>query len=114
MEDVFIWLGEKENPYPYFSNSDLLVITSKSEACPYVLNEAKVLNVPSIITNFSSASEFIDNDMNGVIVPVEKIGTKIEEIITNQDYYNRIKRNLLNCIYDNKAILVNFYKIVSV
>ena len=43
VENIVIPLGEKANPYPYISNADLLVNTSISEACPYVINEAKIL-----------------------------------------------------------------------
>lgn len=68
-------LGLKLNPYPYFKNSNLYVATSESEACPMVLNEASLLGLPIITTDFGSAYEFILN--NSQISSIDKIADLI-------------------------------------
>lgn len=105
VEDIFIWLGEKNNPYPYIARSDLLVCSSISEACPNVINEAKILHVPVLTTDFPSAHEFIDNGVNGFISSFDKFHSKLNEIISNKDLYNSIKSNISNFEYDNNEIL---------
>ena len=60
VEEEVTLLGEKSNPYPYIRHADILACTSISEACPYVINEAKILGVPIVCTNFGSSIEFID------------------------------------------------------
>ncbi|MFA5540258.1 MAG: glycosyltransferase [Bacteroidales bacterium] len=112
INDNFIWLGSKDNPYNYLMKSDLLVVTSTSEACPYVLNEAKVLNIPIITTNYSSAVEFIEDGINGFIVPLEKIADRIEKIILNNEIYDSIKHNLSTNGYDNNLMLNKIYSLV--
>ena|GEM_PF-7133817 len=81
-----------DNPYSYISQADLIVNTSISEAAPNVINEALILHVPVICTNFGSAKEYVDNDKNGYIVPIEKIAEKVELLIKNISEYNRIKK----------------------
>ena len=103
--DVFFWLGPKNNPYPYIKDSDLIVVTSSTEAAPNVINEAKILHIPIISANFGSASEFLKNDYEGYILPFHEIGSKIRLIIKNGMEYSRIKANLSKFTYDNRKIL---------
>ena len=112
VENFFIWLGAKDNPYPYIVNSDLLVNVSISEACPYVINEAKVLHIPIVCTNFGSAPEFIENDVNGVIATIEQFADKIEVLISDKTEYKRLKNNILKYKYDNDKILKDIYMIL--
>lgn len=112
VEDNFVWLGAKDNPYPYMANSNLLVMTSKSEACPYVLNEAKIIGLPIITTNYGSAIEFIDNGLDGIITPIENMVDEIEKIILDKELYNTIKQNLQTYRYENKAI-DKFYSLIG-
>lgn len=99
-----VLLGEINNPYPYLSKSDMLVSTSISEACPYVLNEAKILGIPVVTTNYGSATEFITNGIDGIITPVENITESIYELITNKENYSAIKKSLSYFKYDNSEI----------
>lgn len=111
-DNFLIWLGEKNNPYPYLAQSDLVVSTSSSEACPNVINEAKILHIPVVCTNFGSATEFIENGVNGYIVPIEQMVDKIELLIKNKDEYNRIKENSSHSVYENEEILKRVEKIL--
>jgi len=103
--DCVLLLGEKNNPYPYIHLSDLVVCTSLSEACPNVINEAKILHTPVVSTNFGSAKEFITNGIDGFIEPIETIGEKIEIMIKEKVEYDRIKNTILCFDYDNKEII---------
>lgn len=105
VEDCVIYLGEKDNPYCYIRNSELLVSTSLSEACPYVINEAKILHKPVVCTDFGSAEEFIENGVNGYISPIEKIHEPIISLIKNKELYDRMVSNVSDFVYDNKRII---------
>lgn len=105
VNDFVILLGEKNNPYPYIAESKLLICTSLSEACPYVINEAKILHIPVISTNFGSAKEFINHEENGYIVPLEKIEEKIGLMISDKESYAKIKNNIDFFTYDNDKLL---------
>ena len=62
LTDNIILLGELKNPYPYFKNSDILLVPSYAEAAPMVFYEAKALGLPVFSTDTTSAYEMIGND----------------------------------------------------
>lgn len=88
-ENVF-WLGYKLNPYPYMKHSDLCVSLSTTEACPMVFNEARVLNVPIVSTDFGSADEFVTNGSDGYVCPIENIADVICNLCLNKVEYDAI------------------------
>lgn len=63
----WVFHGKLENPFPYIKNADFLLQLSDYEAFGYVLLEALVLGTTVITTDYSSASEMI-NDSNGYII----------------------------------------------
>ena len=113
VEEEVALLGEKSNPYPYIRHADILACTSISEACPYVINEAKILGVPIVCTNFGSSIEFIENNEEGVITSIEKFHEVIEKLIENKKFYNHIKFRLGGFEYKNEDIMSNIYALID-
>jgi glycosyltransferase involved in cell wall biosynthesis len=113
VQDCVKLLGEKNNPYCFIINADLIVNTSLSEANPYVINEAKILNVPVVCTNFGSARELINYGVNGYYEPLDKISERIKFLIDNSDKYNSIKAELFTFIYNNDEILSKVYLLIN-
>lgn len=112
VEDCFVYLGGKFNPYPYIANSNLLVSSSFSEACPYVVNEAKVLGVPIVSTDYGSSYEFVNHNVNGYITPLDKMSIIIEQLINNEDTYTQIRNNVKKFVYDNEMIVKKLVEIL--
>lgn len=81
VEKQVLCLGGKSNPYPYLKAADLLVSTSKSEACPMVFNEAKLLHVPILSADYGSAFEFVEQGKDGYITSIEEMPLKLIELI---------------------------------
>lgn len=67
IQDTFILLGKKENPYPYMKQMDVVALLSHYEGYGMVLDEAKILNKKIIITD-TAAREALNNTQNGKIV----------------------------------------------
>lgn len=106
-------IGERDNPYPYIAKSDLLVCTSKSESFSYVINEAKVLEVPVISNNFPVATEVVE-ESTGCICNIETMDKIIFELIENHEgKYTKLKENIKGHIYKNSQILFNLYKLID-
>lgn len=105
VSDNVVLLGEKNNPYPYIKQANLLVCTSVSEACPNVINEAKILHTPVVSTNFGSAGEFITNGIEGFVEPLDSIKDRIEMLIHNQSLYYKVKHGLSGFEYNNEGII---------
>ena len=78
--DCFTILGRKENPYPYIKNCDIYVQPSRHEAYSLVMIEAKILKRPIVCTDFDGADEQINNEVNGIIVPLNDIKALSEAI----------------------------------
>lgn len=113
VHNEIILLGEKSNPYPYIANADILACTSVSEACPYVINEAKILDIPVVCTNFGSSYEFISDNENGLIVSLDKFHVALDKLMDNRNLYDCLKSNLEFFHYDNEKILSSIYSLFS-
>lgn len=97
-------LGNKPNPYPYFSHSDLYVSTSYSEACPMVFREAGILGKPIVTSNFGSSYEFVEEGVNGYIDTIENLWQPVAKMIQDKEAYQRIKLNCETYKIDNELI----------
>ena len=84
LEKTFFLLGAKENPYPYMKQTDIFCLLSKFEGYGMVLEEAKILNKPILITN-TAAREAVENYKNAMIVENDEheIYNKLKYIIEN-------------------------------
>lgn len=85
-----IMLGARSNPYPYIKRANLLVSTSESEACPMIFNEAKILGIPIVSSNFGSSYEFIKQGTDGYITSIEEMHKVIEKLITDKTEYSKL------------------------
>jgi glycosyltransferase involved in cell wall biosynthesis len=92
VKDEVIYLGGKDNPYPYLKSADLMVSVSKSEACPMIFNEARILNIPVLSADFGSAGEFIEDGYNGFISTIERMPDIICELMNKPEILGRIRQ----------------------
>lgn len=53
LEENILFLGRKQNPYPYFKIADCVILTSEYEGYPVVFLESFILNKPLITTKVS-------------------------------------------------------------
>jgi glycosyltransferase involved in cell wall biosynthesis len=93
LENNFFLIGLRENPYPYIANANCLVQPSRFEGKSVVLDEAKILNVPILVTNYNTAKDQIDHLKNGIIVDMnaESIAEGIMELLKDKNLLNSIK-----------------------
>ena len=98
VEDDFILLGSRANPYPFMKQCDIYVQPSRHEGYCITLAEARCFNSPIVSTNFTGANEQILHAHNGLVVEVDEqqMYEAIKQIIINQSLRNIIKNNLQN------------------
>lgn len=70
----FFLLGSRENPYVYMKNCDFLVQSSRFEGKSVVLDEAKILNTPVIVTDYTTARDSVEHGKTGWITPMTPAG----------------------------------------
>ena len=69
VEDSFVLLGFKENPYQYVSRCDLYVCSSRREGFSTAVTEALIVGTPVVSTDCSGAKELLgENDEYGLVV----------------------------------------------
>lgn len=105
LSDNVVLLGEKSNVYPYMAKADLYVSTSLSESFPLVINETKALGIPIVSNNFGSASESVEDGVDGYIVPIESMADVIVRLIENKSQMQLLKENLSREKYNNSIII---------
>ena len=79
LEETILFLGRKENPYPYFKLSDCVILSSEYEGYPVVYLESFVLNRPIITTKVSDYEQV----QNGRGIVVEKNSEAIYTAMKN-------------------------------
>ena len=71
-ENNFYLLGAKENPYPYIKYANYFCLLSNYEGYGMVLDEAKILNKPIIITDTASRESIINYNKGTIVENSEK------------------------------------------
>ena len=115
LQDRFILLGIKENPYPYVRNADIYVQTSRFEGKSIAIDEAKILNKPILVTNFTTVRDQISDGVNGLIVDmdVESIVEGLESLIKDSNLRNRLKNNLASEELGTEKEIEVFYSLCN-
>ncbi|KIV75317.1 Capsular polysaccharide biosynthsis protein [Bacillus mycoides] len=96
LQDHFLLLGLKENPYPYIREADIYVQPSRFEGKSIAIDEAKILHKPIVLTNFSTAKDQIKNEENGLIIDMDahSLSEGIKKLIHNEELRNKLIKNL--------------------
>jgi glycosyltransferase involved in cell wall biosynthesis len=105
MDECIIMLGAKTNPHYYIKHADLFVCLSESEACPRVVNEAKILGTPTVSTDFPTICEFIEDGKTGIISPLSDIPNAIMRFCNDKVLRERIERNISQFHFDNTELM---------
>ena len=110
LSDKVSLLGAKENPYPYLSNSDVMIQSSLFEGKSIVLDEAKILAVPIVATEYPTVRDQVLEGKEGLIVPItpEGIADGIEKLLKNEDLRLGIKKYLSSHEYGNTEELKKY------
>lgn len=114
LEQNFILLGLKANPYPFIKQSDIYVQTSRFEGKSIAIDEAKILNKPIVVTDFSTAKDQITNGHDGLIVTMNVKGVVegIEKVITEKELQETLVNNLKNVHLGTEEEIKKLYRII--
>lgn len=115
LQNVLIMLGPICNPYPYMSQCDIYVQTSRHEGFGLTVAEAKILNKPIVCTNFETSHMQLKNGFNGLIADFEpaEIADAIETLINDKSLYHYMECNLSLEKKGNLDMINDFYKLLS-
>ena len=104
VESSFIFLGEKGNPYPYIKQADYFALLSYFEGYGMVLEEAKIMNKPILVTD-TAAKEAVKNYDKKIIIENNEDAIFDEFKNVLQDKYIFLDEVNTRYNYDNKYLL---------
>ena len=111
MDDYVSIIGKRSNPYPYIKKADYFCLLSNFEGYGMVLEEAKILGKPIIITD-TAAREAVEKYENSLIL--ENDEDKIYEGLRSVIKTNKINdKDFENKPYDNSKIIENLIKLIG-
>lgn len=115
MEEQVILLGKKSNPYPYIKACDVYVQPSRYEGKAVTVREAQILEKPVVITAFPTAKSQLNDQVDGVIVPLENelAGDAIADLIRNSSLRERLCEYERTHDYGNEREVNKIYALIE-
>ncbi len=118
LNSQFIFLGEKENPYPYLAAADMFVLPSRQDTFPLVCLEAMALNKPIISFKQDIGIASIIEGTCGLVVETRTsaaLAQAILELAKDKQLQQRFAKNgqlLQKNNYDASVILPKINQLV--
>lgn len=105
--------GLKSNPYPYIAECDIFVQSSRYEGKSIVLDEAKILCKPIVVTNYKTVASSITDGVNGIICDMddEDLADKIQNLIERADIRESLMNQLLSEKNGNEGEIYKYLKL---
>ena len=96
-EANLILTGEMENPYPFYNQSSVFVLTSREDPFPLVVLEHALLGKPVIcFDKGTGSSEFVMEYDAGMVIPyfeMDAVVNAISQLYHNQELYHHYAAN---------------------
>lgn len=115
LKQNFVFTNGQINPYKFMEYANIIVHPARFEGKAVAVEEALVMNIPIIITNYSSAKDQIIDNVTGYIVPFdsEKLYKKISLLVSSPENINKIKNNQNKLCHGNSAEINKLYNIIN-
>lgn len=88
IDGYITWIGNQNNMYPVYVNSDIVVLPSYREGLPKSLIEACAVGRPIVTTDVPGCRECVDDGVNGYLVPLkssEELADAIMKLVESPD-----------------------------
>ncbi len=101
LEEDFLLLGQKENPYPYYVQADLYVHATRFEGKSIAIQEAQILGCTVVASDCNGNREQIEDGKDGLLCELTPfaVAEKIEAL-----YLDEVKRKTLGKDAGKKSI----------
>jgi glycosyltransferase involved in cell wall biosynthesis len=115
LENNFILLGKRTNPYPFIRACDLYVQPSRYEGKAVTVTEAKIVGKPILITNYPTARSQVEHGIDGLIcdLSIEGLSEGIEKMYNERDLRKELISNLNGMDFSNKHEINKLYDLIG-
>lgn len=93
LQDVVLWLGQRDDVATILAGSDLFVLPTLSDQFPTVLLEAMAAGLPVISTSVGGVPEIVSHESTGLLVPagdVAALAGAIERLVSDAALRRRL------------------------
>ncbi len=115
LEDKFILLGERANPYPYIRNCDIYVQPSYFEGKSIAVDEAKIFAKPIVCTKFPTVYDQLADGETALLAEInaQSIAEKIETLLSSDELCKTLSENLKKEKTGNEEEIDKFYALLE-
>lgn len=115
IQDAVHFYGEQPNPYRFMTNADLLLVTSRHEAAPMVIEEARILGLSVLTVKTTSSKEMVLDRHCGWVCEnsQEGINECLMEILNHKTLLEQMKLSLKDDVTDNTEAFRQFRMIIG-
>lgn len=115
MEEHVILLGKKANPYPYIAACDLYAQPSRYEGKAVTVREAQMLGKPVVITRYATSASQLEENVDGVIVPMDNEGCAagIAALLRDEEKMAQLRETCLQRDYSNAEEVEKIYRLME-
>ncbi|MGM8364852.1 glycosyltransferase [Virgibacillus sp. W0181] len=115
LEDDFILLGKKTNPYPYMKAADLYVQPSRYEGKAVTVTEAQMLAKPVLITNYPTAHGQVNDGVDGIIcdLSIAGIADGIAQLYDQPELGEKLTKNCKQMKFNDEMELAKLYQLMQ-
>lgn len=115
LEDHFIILGKKSNPYPYINACDIYVQPSRYEGKAVTVREAQMLGKPVVITDYKTAHSQVKNGFDAIVssMNVSAVANDIMRLAQNDLLRSTLSANTQSSDYSNSNYMEQLYALIE-
>jgi glycosyltransferase involved in cell wall biosynthesis len=97
VEDSFILMGAKENPFPYMKQADIYVHATRFEGKSIAIEEAQILGKAIVASDCTGNTEQIVSGFDGILLPldVEKLAYALEMLVDHPELRKKYAKHAL-------------------
>ncbi len=115
LQEKFILLGEKSNPYPYINSCDIYVQPSYFEGKSIAIDEAKAFAKPIVCTSFPTVYDQLTDGKTALLAETnpQSIAEKIEVLLNDETLCTTLSDNLKKEKIGNEEEIDKFYRLLE-
>lgn len=115
LQNYFLLIGLKENPYPYLKAATIYVQPSRYEGKSIAIDEAKIMQKPIVVTNFTTAKDQINDKVNGWITSFDanELANAIVILLNSKAIRDELSLNLSKEQLSTEGEILKFYSLLN-
>ncbi len=114
LSDNLALIGVTDNPYSYIKSSDIFVQTSRSEGKAMVLDEAKILNKPFVVTKYPTVLDQANEKISLMVeISAEDIAKGIMYLYKHPDRIKEMEENMKKEINSNEKEISKYHDLLD-